>query len=128
MTPATGGRFSVAMAAGELRHKITIECVVEAPDSFGGVGATTVWETYKTLYAAIEPGSAREFIAAQQQSADQNTVIRCRYNDALGVTPKMRVVYQDPNRGARYYDIQGVIDIDERRRHLHLICIERGAA
>ena len=122
MTPSAG-RFSVAMNAGELRHKVTIERPVEAADSFGGAGTSTTWQTFAIVYAAIEPGSAREFIAAQQLAADQTTTIRIRY--LAGLTPKMRVCYQDPVRGARYYDIQGVIDIDERRRHVHLICIER---
>ena len=122
MTPPAG-RFSVVMAAGELRHKIVIERQVEASDSFGGAGVPTTWETFATVYAAIEPGSAREFIAAQQLSADQTTTIRIRY--LAGLTPKMRVRYDDPQRGARYFDIQGVIDVDERRRHMHLICVER---
>lgn len=122
MSPA-GGRFSVVMRANELRHQITIQQLVESPDSFGGAGASTVWQTFAVVSAAIEPGSAREFISAQQVAAEQTTTIRIRY--LAGVTPKMRVVYQDPNRGQRTYDIQGVIDVDERRRHMHLVCVER---
>jgi SPP1 family predicted phage head-tail adaptor len=120
---STTGRFSVALAAGELRHKIVIEQPVEAPDTYGGAGVPTAWQTFATVYAALEPGSAREFVSAQQLNAEQTTTIRIRY--LVGLTPKMRVRYDDPERGARTYDIQGVIDIDERRRHMHLICVER---
>jgi SPP1 family predicted phage head-tail adaptor len=117
------GRLSVEMAAGDLRHQVTIQQSVEAPDTFGGAGTPTTWTTYAVVWAAIEPGSAREFIEAQQQSAEKTVTIRIRY--LAGVTPKMRVLYQDPDRGQRLFDIQGVIDIDERRRHMHLISIER---
>lgn len=114
---ATIARGAVEVNAGSLRHPVQIQRPVDVTDGFGAAGQQN-WETIATVWAAIEPASAREFVTAQQMAAEVNTLIRIRYFP--GITPKMRVLY-----GTRWFDIQGIIDVDERHRHLHLVCVER---
>ena len=56
------------MRIGKLRHRITIECVVETQDADGAVIET--WSTYETVQASIDPISGREYFAAQSTQAD----------------------------------------------------------
>lgn len=102
--------------AGELRHRITIEQVTETRDVIGGV--TESWSTFATRWAAVEPLAGREYFSAQQEEADVDHRIRLRY--LAGVVPKMRVKF-----GARLFDIQTVLNLDERKRELHLMARER---
>lgn len=75
------------IAAGRLRHRVLIERYVLAVDSNGDVvqdpdtGETTgSWQELATVWAAIEPLSAREFIAAQstQSKIEARVVLRHR--------------------------------------------------
>lgn len=104
------------MRAGDLRHRVTIQAPAEGRDSMGAV--TSTWGDVATVWAAVEPLSGREYLAAGQMQHQVTTRIRMRYRD--GITTKMRVKH-----GESYYDIQGVINIDGRNRELHLMCVER---
>ena len=103
------------MNAQQLRRKIIIQNVTETRDTMGGI--IEAWATYKTAHAAIEPLSGREYFAAAQVNAEETTRIRLRYIE--GVTPKMRVLW-----GTRIYNINAVIDVEEKRRELQLMCKE----
>lgn len=103
------------MRPGDLRHRITLQQKVETRDEFGGV--TETWQDVATIHAAIEPLKGREFFAAQQVQADTTGRIRIRYRE--GVVPAMRAKF-----GARVYDLQSVINVDERNRELHLLVRE----
>ena len=103
------------MRAGTLRHKVIIQVGTEAQDGFGGV--TLTWATFATVWAAIEPISGKEFFDSQQVNAEVTTRIRIRY--LASVTPKMRVLH-----GARIYRIESTVDLNERTRELHLMCVE----
>ena len=103
------------MRIGKLRHRITIERVVETQDADGAVIET--WSTYATIQASIEPISGREYFAAQSTQADVTHRIGIRY--LSGIVPKMRVKY-----GSRIFDILSVINVNERNRELQLMCRE----
>lgn len=103
------------MRAGELRHRVTIQQPVESRNSFGEV--TVTWQDVATVWAAIEPLRGREFWEARQTVAEMDVRIRIRYRS--GITPKMRVVW-----GSKVYDIESVIDVESRRKELHLMCRE----
>jgi SPP1 family predicted phage head-tail adaptor len=109
----------IAKGTASLRHQVQIQQLTEVSDSFGGAG-TQQWATIAggTVWAAVEPASVREYVTAQQMAAEATTTIRMRYH--AGVKPKMRVLY-----GSRVFDIQGIMDVDERHIELRLICIER---
>lgn len=103
------------MRAGELRHRVTIQQKSVTRDSFGA--ETVSWTDVAVVWAAIEPLQGREFFSAQQVNAEVTTRIRIRYRS--GITPAMRVLF-----GSRAFDIQGIINIEERNRELHLMCKE----
>lgn len=98
-------------------HSIKIQEFVEEVDEYGTpIGSG--WQDVMAVWASIEPIRGREYIQLQNTQAELTTRIRMRYRP--GITPAMRVLYQD-----RVFDIQSVIDINERRRYLELMCIEK---
>ncbi|MGE5553300.1 MAG: phage head closure protein [Betaproteobacteria bacterium] len=101
------------MRAGELRHRVTIQQLVESQNEYGEIATTP--QTLAAVWGAVEDLSGREYFAAQQVSAEVSTRIRIRYRG--GVVPKMQAV-----ANGRTYDILAVLDPDGRRRELHLMC------
>ena len=103
------------MRAGRLRHRVTIQNYTESQNTFGET--TKTWADYATIWAAIEPVKGREFWESQQVNAEITTKITMRY--LAGVKPKMRVL--DDNR---IFEIDSVINVDERNRELQLLVKE----
>ncbi len=103
------------MRAGDLRHKVTIQQKTITKDTEGIPSET--WTDFATVWAAIEPLQGREFFSAQAINAQVTTRIRIRY--LAGISPTMRVSY-----GTRIFDIQAVIDVEERHLELQLMCQE----
>ena len=105
----------MALEAGALRHRITLQSATDTPD--GGGGFTTVWTDVATVWAAIEPLKGREQLHAAQLETPVTHRVTLRYR--AGVTPKMRVKF-----GTRVFNIRAVIDAEERHRTLELMCEE----
>lgn len=102
--------------AGLLRHWVDIEQFAEHVNSSGE--RDRYWEPVATVWAAVEPMSAREFTAAQQIQSKVTTRITIRYRD--GITAAMRIVHR-----GKYYNIQGVLsDKDSGIEYLTLPCSE----
>lgn len=78
------------IAAGRLRHLVTIEEQVTLKNSFGETSLE--WEPLGNFWAAIEPLSVRELNTAQQIQSEVTTRIVLRYNAA--VKASMRIVYK----------------------------------
>ncbi|WP_206515880.1 phage head closure protein [Xanthomonas arboricola] len=95
------------IAAGKLRHRIRIEKQVTARDD-DGVQSTT-WQPVHagTLAAAIEPVSAREFIAAGAGQGEVSARITIRYR--AGILASMRAVHVRNGADAEIYNIQGAL-------------------
>ena len=90
--------------AGRLDKRVIVKYLVEAQDSFGGADAT--WTTLKTVWASINPVSARDFIQGQQAQSETSHKIITR---ASGITKNMRVYF-----GTRIFEISGVLNKDEK--------------
>ncbi|OPX87736.1 MAG: Phage head-tail joining protein [Pelotomaculum sp. PtaB.Bin104] len=103
------------MRAGELRHRITIQEPVETLDSL----KTPVlsWQDVATVWAAVEPLRGREYLEVKNTNTELSARIRIRYR--RGINPSMRVKY-----GSRIFNIESVIDFEERHREIHLMCSE----
>jgi SPP1 family predicted phage head-tail adaptor len=99
----------------DYRHRVTLQQRATVVDNEGF--ATEQWQDWVTVWAAVEPIRGREYFAAAAVNAQNDVRIRIRYRP--GVTPDMRVVY-----GQRVFDIQSVIDVDERHREIQLMCRE----
>lgn len=104
------------MKIAELRHQITIQEKVQVPDGMGGFTETlnTVHETW----AAIWPVSAKETRENMRVEANVSHNIRIRYRS--GITHAMIVVF-----GTRIFEINGLINIDERNIWLDMVCNEQ---
>ena len=90
----------MSIDAGKLRHWVDIQEPLESRDSEGGV--EVLWEIFARVPAAIEPLSAREFVAAQSVQSRVTTRITIRHLD--GITAKMRIEH-----GSKIYNIEGIL-------------------
>lgn len=100
------------MQAGELRHRVTIQELVDGQDPSGQPIQT--WQDVATVWAAVEPLRGREFWDAQQVAAEETVRIRIRYR--AGIETAMRAVWNGVP-----YALQAVTDVDGRHRELELI-------
>jgi len=103
---------------GRLRHRLTLE--QEMPSADGGGGYALAWTTVATLWAAIEPIAGREQLQAMQLASPVTHRVIIRHRPGVGAGMRARL-------GSRLFNIRAVIDRDERRRYLDLLC-EEGVA
>ncbi|RYE50993.1 MAG: head-tail adaptor protein [Rhizobiaceae bacterium] len=105
------------MRAGKLRHHVTIQRAEFSQDPVTGE-ITPSWVEVAKVWAAIEPLSAREFIAAAASQSEVAARIVIRYRP--GITSTMRVLYR-----GKIYNIQGVLaDMESGLDYLTLPCSE----
>lgn len=103
------------MDAGRLRHRVVIQYPVEVQDQTTGA-IDEQWANLATVWAAIEPLSAREFIAAQAEQSKVSARIVIRQRSDVDAT--MRVFHA---ASGFYYNIEGVLtDIDSGRDYITL--------
>jgi SPP1 family predicted phage head-tail adaptor len=103
------------MNPGELRHRITIQKLVNTQDTFGQ--PVEQWSNVVTVWASVNPIVGKEFFAAETVNSEVSHKIRIRYKQ--DITPDMRIKFKD-----RYFSIQSVIDYQERNMELQLMCKE----
>jgi len=101
---------------GRLRHRLALEQASRTAD--GGGGAAENWTTVAQIWGRIRPTGGTELVDADCLSGRVSHEITLRYR--TGVEPAMRIT-----RGSRRFEIVAVIDIDERRRWLKCLCVER---
>lgn len=109
----------MAVSAGKLRHRITIQSRIDTQDSVTGENKVTWVDTdWKRIPAAIEPFSAREFISAQSQQSEVSLRIVIRFRS--GINSSMRIIN---NRTGEIYNIHGdLTDKDSNMEHLTIPC------
>lgn len=114
----------MTLSAGRLRHRVLIEQYVLALDSNGDVaqdpdtGETTgSWQELATVWAAIEPLSAREFLAAQATQSQVTARIVIRHRSDLDAS--MRLVHMvNGARGSVYNPAGFLADKDSGLEYL----------
>ena len=102
------------MQAGRLRHRITLQRKEQTQNPQTGALITT-WATVANVWAAVEPLSAREFIAAQAAQSEVTARIRMRFRPWM--TAEDRVIHN-----GTIYNIVSVIDVRSENRELVLMC------
>ena len=105
------------LRTGDLRHPVVIEWPLETPADDGEM-EVAIWAVYAEPRMAIEPLSGTESFGAQHEESKATHTGRCRY--VAGVTPVMRVVY-----GARVFDIESALNVEERSRELEILMVEK---
>lgn len=103
------------MNPGKLRHRVTIQQATRTRGAGGGY--TEKWGEVATVRAAVVPLTGTERIRAMQTEANLTHRIEMRYR--AGLTSAMRAVY-----AGRTFEIRAVIDVEERRREIHLLAEE----
>lgn len=112
--------------SGRLCHRVSIQRYVYLLDSNGDVlqdpnsGATTqVWEEQAKVWAAIEPASAREFIASQavQSKVTGKIIIRHRAD----LLPTDRIVHN-----GKIYQIEGILSDKDSGLEYQTIPVSEG--
>jgi SPP1 family predicted phage head-tail adaptor len=103
------------MKIGDLRHRIELQKPKNTADNMGGF--TVTWGTMTTIYAAVWPVSAKELIQAKENKMTITHRIRIRYRDDIKSSWRIKF-------GVRYFDIESIINPDERNRTLELLCKE----
>ena len=101
------------MNSGQLGQRVTLERLETGADQLGQ--PVTTWTPLYTVWAAVEPLTGREYIAATAAMSELTTRIRLRYRP--GITPADRV-----NHEGRVYGITSVIDYRSANRELVLMC------
>lgn len=108
--------------AGRLDKRVTVQSSVFSDDGAGG--QSIAWLDVATVWASIDTGSGREFMAAQQLLPELTHLVTIRYRD--DVTAANRLIYL--SRGnTRVLTIQSKIDPLERHEQLVLSCKEEVA-
>ena len=105
----------MAIAAGRLRHWVTLQSRTLVQDPTTGEDVLT-WVDQASVYAAVEPLSTREFIAAQATQSEVSVRIIIRHRADIDAT--WRVLYRD-----KAYNVQGVLaDQESGLEYLTLPC------
>jgi SPP1 family predicted phage head-tail adaptor len=103
------------MRAGTLRHKIELHAKTSTQGSFGELSDS--WSRYAYAFAAIKPLKGIEAEHAKQVHAEAEIQITMRYN--ASVTETDRIIF-----GTRTFEINAVINNDERNRSLTILAKE----
>ncbi|MFW6069656.1 MAG: phage head closure protein [bacterium] len=103
------------MRAGRLRHRIILEDKTEVQDEYGEPDYT--WSTLAEVWGAVEPLLGRQFLEARVQGQEVSHRIKIR--GGVAVTPEMRARF-----GSRIFEIESVIDVQERGVEMVLMCQE----
>jgi len=102
--------------AGRLKHRVVIEAPTRTQNPTTGEVMTT-WAAIASVFASIEPLSAKDFIAAQTLKSKINTRIVIRYRSGLNTA--MRLVGPD---GTIYTPAGFLPDADTGREYLTVPC------
>ena len=102
------------MKAGDLDQRVTVERQQGGVDELGQPLPDN-WAPLFTCWAAVEPLTGREYIAAAAAVSEVTAKIRLRYRP--GVLGTDRVIHD-----GTVYQIESVIDVRSEHRELHLMC------
>lgn len=108
------------MRAGRLCHRLRLQTRIGAKNSFSETEYS--WSTFDTVWAAVEPLSAREQLVAGQNRNETTHRITLRWRS--GVLPTMRGVGIDGELADRIFIFGAVLNRDERNRELTVMATE----
>lgn len=109
--------MAVPLSVGAARYRYVVTIEKRAGTRDAGEVVNT-WTTFATARAGFEPVRGREFFAAGRIDAETTHVVYMRH--LAGLDETMRI-----NWNGRIFDIQAIINVDERNRELEITAIER---
>lgn len=105
----------MAIAAGKLNKRVSLQTASLAADSYGAA-STETWATTATLWANVEELTGSEGYEAQQTASSLSHRVTIRYRT---VTPQQRLLY-----GSRALRINAVLNPGQRNEMVELLCTE----
>lgn len=111
------------LRAGRLRHKITIQQKKSVQDPDTGEMIESWTDVWTKVPAAIEPLSAREFIAAQAAQSEVKARITIRHRKGLDAS--MRILHQTSD-GTVCYNIAGILRDNNSGREYSTLPVTEG--
>jgi SPP1 family predicted phage head-tail adaptor len=118
--------LNYSFQAGVLRRRVTIQSLIEAKDSAGGLVQT--WVNFAiNVPAAIDWLSGRELFAAQQVESEVTASISIRWRP--GVLETMRILHtrSSPDVGMDIFNIESLIPDATGREYIEMLCSLRKA-
>ena len=106
------------MKAGDLDQRVTVERLQGGFDELGQPLPDT-WAPLFTCWAAVEPLTGREYLAAQAAVSEVTARIRMRFRPWM--TAQDRVIHD-----GKTYNIVSVVDPRSQGRELVLMCKAMG--
>jgi SPP1 family predicted phage head-tail adaptor len=103
------------MRAGELRQRLILQQNQPNTGSYGE--RLPDWVSLSTIWGAVNPVSARQFIEQQRDQAEITHKVKIRFRS--DIKSGMRLLF-----GTRILHIEGVLNTDEANRELLLMCRE----
>jgi SPP1 family predicted phage head-tail adaptor len=101
--------------AGRLKHRVIIQSPVVAKGAAGGEVIT--WVHFRTVYAGVEPRTAKQIFTSAQLVSEISHVVIIRFIPGLSV--KQRILY-----GTRIFEIKNTIDVEEKHERIEIHCKE----
>lgn len=101
------------MKAGQLDQRVTVERFTSTEDELGQPIET--WAPLFTCWAAVEPLTGREYLAAAALVSEVTARIRMRFRPWM--TAQDRVVHNGTT-----YGIESMVDVRSGNRELVLMC------
>ena len=102
---------------GELNKRVAIQSRDDPPAKNAAGEPIESWSTDDTVWAKIQTATGKELYVGQQVKAELSHKITIRYYS--GLTTAHRLLYD-----SRVFDINYVIDVDERHIWHELLCKE----
>jgi SPP1 family predicted phage head-tail adaptor len=106
----------IKITSANLRHRVRLQQRASARDALGQEDPAA-WTDAIVAWADIQPAAGRSQLAGEAQASPVTHTVTIRYRP--GVTARMRVLY-----GTRIFEIDSVIDVEERHFWLELLCTE----
>jgi SPP1 family predicted phage head-tail adaptor len=104
------------ITSASLRHRLTLQQRSTTRDSLKQQDPAA-WSTFLVVWADIAPTPGISQVTGEAQASSVTHTITIRYRP--GVAARMRILY-----GSRVFEIDSVIDVEERHFWLRLNCIE----
>ena len=101
------------MKAGQLDQRVTVERFTATTDELGQ--PIEAWAPLFTCWAAVEPLTGREYLAAQAAVSEVTARIRMRFRPWM--TAQDRVIHNGTT-----YGIESLVDVRSDHRELVLMC------
>lgn len=108
------------LSASRLKHRVTLQAPTGTRDGYGE--RVTTWTDIATVWAAVEPLSVRDTLAAQQINSEITHRVTIRYSAATfaALGPECRV-----KLGSRYLPLVGPPrNLEEANVVIELLCSE----